>query len=144
MEQAVYAVIRTGGKQYKVEVGDVIDVERLVASDGADLSFAPLLVVEDDGKVRSAVDDLAQASVTATVVDQHRGKKIRVFTYKNKSGQQRNQGHRQSLTRLRVAAIDVGGKKPARKAPAKPAAKPDKADATADQPDTKTPETTEE
>jgi large subunit ribosomal protein L21 len=109
----MYAVVRTGGKQYRVEVGDVIDVERLAASDGSDLEFAPLLVVEDDGRVRSAAVDLADASVTATVVDQRRGRKIRVFTYKNKSGQQRHMGHRQSLTRLRVAAIDVGGKQAA-------------------------------
>jgi large subunit ribosomal protein L21 len=118
MLQAVYAVIRTGGKQYRVQVGDVIDVERLTASDGSDLEFAPLLVVDDDGNVRSAAADLDGASVTATVVDQHRGKKIRIFLYKNKSGQQRHMGHRQSLTRLRVAAIDLGGK-----APAKPKAK---------------------
>jgi large subunit ribosomal protein L21 len=108
----VYAVIRTGGKQYRVKVGDVLDVEKLVADDGADLSFEPILVVDDDGNVRSAAADLAGATVTATVMEQHRGKKIRIFTYKNKTGQQRHQGHRQSLTRLVVAGIDVGGKKP--------------------------------
>jgi len=107
----VYAVIRTGGKQYRVQVGDVIDVEKLTGDDGADLTFQPLLVVDDDGNVSSAASDLAKASVTATVVKQHRGKKIRVFTYKNKTGQQRNMGHRQSLTRLVVAGIDVKGKK---------------------------------
>jgi large subunit ribosomal protein L21 len=107
--QVVYAVIRTGGKQYRVQVGDVIDVEKLPADDGADLSFEPLLVVEDDGTVRSVASDLAGASVSATVVDQHRGKKIRVFTYKNKTGQKRMQGHRQSLTRLRVAGIELAG-----------------------------------
>ena len=133
-------MIRTGGKQYRVEVGDVIDVERLVASDGSELSFAPLLVVEDDGKVRSAAADLAEASVTATVVDQHRGKKIRIFTYKNKSGQQRHMGHRQSLTRLRVAAIDVGAKKPARKTAAKAGSKAD----TTDKAETKAADKTEE
>jgi large subunit ribosomal protein L21 len=107
--QVVYAVIRTGGKQYRVQVGDVIDVEKLPADDGADLSFEPLLVVEDDGTVRSVASDLTGASVSATVVDQHRGKKIRVFTYKNKTGQKRTQGHRQSLTRLRVAGIELAG-----------------------------------
>src|SRR3954469_3371835 len=96
----VYAVIRTGGKQYRVKVGDVLDVERLAADDGADLSFEPILVVDDDGNVHSAASELAGATVTATVMEQHRGKKIRVFTYKNKTGQQRHQGHRQSLTRL--------------------------------------------
>jgi len=107
MLQVVYAVIRTGGKQYRVKVGDVLDVERLPAEPGDDLTFEPLLVVDDDGKVRAAAKDLAGASVTATVLDQHRGRKIHVFTYKNKSGQQRHQGHRQSLTRLQVAGIQV-------------------------------------
>jgi large subunit ribosomal protein L21 len=111
----VYAVIRTGGKQYKVKVGDLLDVEKLGGDDGASLELEPLLVVDDDGKVTSAADDLAKAKVTASVVDQHRGKKIRVFTYKNKTRQRRTLGHRQSLTRLKVEAIDLPGRKrPAR------------------------------
>jgi large subunit ribosomal protein L21 len=119
----VYAVIRTGGKQYKVKVGDVIDVEKLGGDDGASLELEPLLVVDDDGKVTSAADQLAKAKVTATVVDHHRGTKIRVFTYKNKSRQRRTLGHRQSLTRLKVEAIDLGGRKRAARsgARAKPA-----------------------
>jgi large subunit ribosomal protein L21 len=104
----VYAVIRTGGKQYKVEVGDLIDVEKLAGDDGASLELEPLLVVDDDGNVTSAVDDLAKAKVTASVVDQFRGRKIRVFTYKNKTRQRRTLGHRQSLTRLKVETIDLG------------------------------------
>jgi large subunit ribosomal protein L21 len=107
----VYAVIRTGGKQYKVAPGDVIDVERLAGDDGASLEFQPLLVVEDGGKVTTAAADLANATVTATVVAQHRGKKVLVYTYKNKSGQQRHQGHRQSLTRLKVEGIELGAKR---------------------------------
>ena len=111
----MYAVIRTGGKQYKVKVGDFVDVERLGDDDGASLELEPLLVVDDDGKVTSAADDLARAKVTASVVDHHRGKKIRVFTYKNKTRQRRTLGHRQSLTRLKVEAIDLPGRKrPAR------------------------------
>jgi large subunit ribosomal protein L21 len=107
----VYAVIRTGGKQYKVAPGDVIDVERLAGDDGASLEFKPLLVVEDGGKVTIAADDLAKATVTATVVSQHRGRKVLVYTYKNKSGQQRHQGHRQSLTRLKVDGIELDAKR---------------------------------
>ena len=107
----MYAVIRTGGKQYKVTPGDVIDVERLAGDDGASLEFEPLLVVDDGGKLTTAPADLAKATVTATVVSQHRGKKVLVYTYKNKSGQQRHQGHRQSLTRLRVEGIDLDGKR---------------------------------
>jgi large subunit ribosomal protein L21 len=104
----VYAVIRTGGKQYKVKVGDLIDVEKLGGDDGASLELEPLLVVDDDGNVTSAAADLAKAKVTASVVDQHRGRKIRVFTYKNKTRQRRTLGHRQSLTRLKVETIDLG------------------------------------
>jgi large subunit ribosomal protein L21 len=111
----VYAVIRTGGKQYKVKVGDLIDVEKLAGDDGASLELEPLLVVDDDGNVTSAAADLARAKVTAIVVDHHRGKKIRVFTYKNKTRQRRTLGHRQSLTRLKVETIDLPGRKrPAR------------------------------
>jgi large subunit ribosomal protein L21 len=111
----VYAVIRTGGKQYKVQVGDLIDVERVGGEDGASLELEPLLVVDDDGNVTAAAKDLAKAKVTATVVDQRRGRKIRVFTYKNKTRQRRTLGHRQSLTRLKVEAIDLPGRKrPAR------------------------------
>jgi large subunit ribosomal protein L21 len=104
----VYAVIRTGGKQYKVKVGDLIDVEKLGGDDAASLELEPLLVVDDDGNVTSAADDLAKAKVTASVVDQRRGRKIRVFTYKNKTRQRRTLGHRQSLTRLKVETIDLG------------------------------------
>ena len=107
----MYAVIRTGGKQYKVKVGDLIDVEKLGGDDGASLELEPLLVVDDDGNVTSAAGDLAKAKVTASVVDQHRGKKIRVFTYKNKSRQKSTMGHRQSLTRLKVETIDLGARK---------------------------------
>jgi large subunit ribosomal protein L21 len=116
----VYAVIRTGGKQYKVAPGDVIDVERLAGDDGASLEFKPLLVVDDGGKVTTAPADLAKATVTASVVDQHRGKKILVFTYTNKTGQQRHQGHRQSLTRLKVEGIELGtGRRAATAEPAR-------------------------
>jgi large subunit ribosomal protein L21 len=109
----VYAVIRTGGKQYKVSVGDVIDVERLAGDDGASLALTPVLVVDDEGAVTSAAGDLANATVTASVVEQRRGKKLRVFTYKNKTGQQRTMGHRQALTRLRVEGIELAGRKAA-------------------------------
>ena len=101
----MYAVIRTGGKQYKVKVGDVIDVEKLGGDDGASLELEPLLVVDDDGNVTSAADQLAKAKVTASVVDHHRGKKIRVFTYKPKRNQRRGRGHRQRQSRVLIDSI---------------------------------------
>ena len=107
----MYAVIRTGGKQYKVKVGDVVDVERLATDGGSSLQLQPLLVVDDDGNVTSAAADLAKVTVTARVVDHRRGRKIRVFTYKSKTRQQRHMGHRQSLTRLRVEGIDLPGRR---------------------------------
>ena len=122
----MYAVIRTGGKQYKVKVGDLIDVEKLGGDDGASLELEPLLVVDDDGNVTSAAADLAKAKVTASVVDHHRGTKIRVFTYKNKTRQRRTLGHRQSLTRLKVEAIDLGGRKRAARSGAKKTERQDK------------------
>jgi len=110
-DRDVYAVIRTGGKQYKVKVGDVLDVERLATDGGGSVELQPLLLVDDDGKVTLAAADLAKAKVTATVVDHHRGRKLRVFTYKNKTRQRRQLGHRQSLTRLKVDRIDLPGKR---------------------------------
>jgi large subunit ribosomal protein L21 len=124
----VYAVIRTGGKQYKVKVGDLIDVEKLGGDDGASLELEPLLVVDDDGNVTATAQDLAKAKVTASVVDQHRGKKIRVFTYKNKSRQRRTMGHRQSLTRLKVETIDLGARKRAARASSSSKAKQEQQD----------------
>ena len=129
----MYAVIRTGGKQYRVKVGDVIDVEKLPGEAGAELELEPLLVVDGD-KVTASAPELQRARVTATVVDQHRGKKLRVFTYKNKSRQKRTLGHRQSLTRLRVAGIDAGtssGTKKARASKKTEAPKPEPAEAEA-------------
>jgi large subunit ribosomal protein L21 len=119
----VYAVIRSGGKQYKVQVGDEIDVEH-VAGDG-NVELVPLLVVDDDGKVSARPSELVGAKVTASVVGHHRGDKVRVFTYKNKSGQRRHQGHRQSLTRIKVEGIDPPDKPKATATKAK-AARPAK------------------
>jgi large subunit ribosomal protein L21 len=118
----VYAVIRTGGKQYKVQVGDVIDVEHVAGDDGGgNVELVPLLVVDDDGKVSARPSELVGAKVTASVVGHHRGEKLRVFTYKNKSGQRHHQGHRQSLTRLKVEGIDPPGKASAKARTARPA-----------------------
>jgi large subunit ribosomal protein L21 len=118
----VYAVIRTGGKQYKVQVGDVIDVEHVAGDDGGgNVELVPLLVVDDEGKVSARPSELAGAKVTASVVGHHRGEKLRVFTYKNKSGQRHHQGHRQSLTRLKVEGIDPPGKAGAKARTARPA-----------------------
>ncbi|MBC8116481.1 MAG: 50S ribosomal protein L21 [Candidatus Saccharimonas sp.] len=106
----MYAIIRAGGKQSKVEVGDVIEIER-VKDVGDTMSFVPLLVVDDDGNAVSDRGTLADASVSAEVLGETKGDKIDIFKYKNKTGYRRHMGHRQKYTQLRVTAIDLKSKK---------------------------------
>jgi large subunit ribosomal protein L21 len=116
----MYAIIRAGGKQAKVQSGDVIDIER-VKTDDDELSFAPLLVVDDDGKAVSDRDTLDKASVTAKVLGASSGPKVDIFKYKNKTGYRRRQGHRQKYTRIEITGINLPGasKKKKTEAPAK-------------------------
>ncbi len=99
----MYAVVETGGKQYRVEQGSTIDVER-VGEPGSEVSLRPVMLV-DEGSVLVTPADLAGASVTAVVRDEHRGPKIRGFTYKSKSNQRRRWGHRQTLATLEITDI---------------------------------------
>ncbi len=118
----MYAIIRAGGKQAKVQSGDVLEIER-VKGDSDKLTFEPLLVVDDDGNAVSDRAALAKASVTAKVLGESAGPKVDIFKYKNKTGNRRRQGHRQKYTRIEITGIDLpGGKTPAKKAAAKPAA----------------------
>ena len=112
----MYAIIRTGGKQAKVHEGDVIDVERLHA-DG-ELTFTPLLVVDDKGKVFSGRDELKTARVTAKVVGETSGDKVDIFKYKAKTGYRRRGGHRQKYTTIEVTKIEGPKKAAAKAAPA--------------------------
>lgn len=100
----MYAVIRSGGKQAKVSAGDVVDVE-LLKDVAGEVSFAPLLVVDDEGNATTGGPALDRIRVTAKVVGEVKGKKIRVFKYKNKSGYRRRRGHRQRYTRLEILNI---------------------------------------
>lgn len=120
---AVYAVVRTGGKQYRVEEGETLEVERLGPS-GTEVELQALMIVDGD-KVRSTPSELAGAKVTAKVVDEHRGPKITGFTYKNKSNQRRRWGHRQELATIEITSIKAGR---SRRQPAK-AAKQDEREA---------------
>ena len=101
----MYAIIRSGGKQAKVSAGDVIDVELLKGASG-EVSFTPLLVVDDDGAAVTRRADLDAMRVSAEVLGEVKGRKITVFKYKNKTGYRRRQGHRQRYTRLRI--LDIG------------------------------------
>ena len=101
---STFAVIKTGGKQYRVEKGDVIEVERL---DGDEHTFTPVLLV-NRGKVRATAKDLEGTSVTAKVLAHTRAPKIIGFTYKPKSNNRRRWGHRQNLVRIEITDIKVG------------------------------------
>jgi large subunit ribosomal protein L21 len=100
----MYAVINAGGKQERVEIGEIVDVELLDAAPGHELSLIPLLVVDGD-EVTTSRDALAAKSVTATVIGEVKGPKIVGFTYKSKTRQRRHYGHRQRYTALEITGI---------------------------------------
>jgi large subunit ribosomal protein L21 len=103
----MYAIVKTGGKQYKVAEGDVIEVEKLVASPGDAVSLSALLVVDGTDLVTDAAK-LAKVAVTAEVVAHTKGPKIRIHKFKNKTGYHKRQGHRQPLTQVKVTGISTG------------------------------------
>jgi len=125
----MYAIIRAGGKQAKVQSGDVIEIER-VKGDADEMSFSPLLIVDDKGNAVSDRDLLSKASVTAKVLGESQGPKIDIFKYKNKTGYRRRQGHRQKYTQIEITEITLPGAK-AKSSQAKPAAKSASAKASA-------------
>ncbi|MDQ3150212.1 MAG: 50S ribosomal protein L21 [Actinomycetota bacterium] len=102
----MYAIVKTGGKQYKVAVGDVVEVEKLEATPGTEVSFPALLVV-DGSDVTTDAAALGAAAITGTVVEQTKGPKIRIHKFKNKTGYHKRQGHRQKLTRVEVTGISL-------------------------------------
>ncbi len=101
----VYAIVRAGGRQEKVAVGDIVVVDRLSARPGESVTLPALLLVDGE-KVTTDAAVLAKITVSAEVVRDERGPKIAILRFKNKSGYRRRQGHRQDLTRLKVTAID--------------------------------------
>ena len=103
----MYAIVRAGGRQEKVAVGDVLQIDRLAAEPGTSLDL-PVLLLVDDGEVTSDRDALGRATVTVEVVGQTKGAKIDILKYKNKTGYRRRQGHRQKHTQVRVTGIESG------------------------------------
>ena len=101
----MYAIIATGGKQYKVSEGDVIKVEKLEAEAGNTVTFDQVIAVSDDTLKVGA--DVANASVSATVMEQGRGKKVIVYKYKRKTGYHKKNGHRQPYTQVKIDKIDA-------------------------------------
>ena len=100
----MYAIIRSGGKQAKVSAGDILDVE-LLKGVTDEVTFTPLLVVDDSGTAVTGGPALDQMRVTARVLGEVKDKKVLVFKYKNKKGYRRRQGHRQRYTRLEITNI---------------------------------------
>ncbi len=124
----MYAVVKTGGKQYRVSKDDKILVERLEGEAGASIQLDNVMMVVDGESVTVGTPQIAGASVAAEVVEQTRGPKIIIFRRKRRKNHRRTQGHRQDLTLLKITGISADGKAPAAKAPAakaeaKPAAK---------------------
>lgn len=101
----MYAIIATGGKQYKVSEGDLVKVEKLNAEAGDTVTFDQVLAVSDDKLLVG--DDVAKSTVTATVVENGRGKKVIVYKYKRKSGYHKKNGHRQAYTQVKIEKINA-------------------------------------
>ena len=97
----MYAVVATGGKQYRVEPGQEVTVEKLVGDVGASVTLPAVMVVDDEGAV-TVGKDVAERTVTATITGHGQGKRIRVFTYKNKTRSRKRRGHRQPNTTIRI------------------------------------------
>ncbi len=103
----MYAIVKTGGKQYKVGVGDVLEVEKVLGAPSAAVALPALLVV-DGTTVTTDVQELAGVTVSGEVVAHTKGPKLRILKYKNKTGYKKRIGHRQSLTQVRVTGIETG------------------------------------
>ena len=101
----MYAIIATGGKQYKVSEGDVIKVEKIDAEAGNTVTFDQVIAVSDNTLTVGA--DVANATVTATVMEQGRGKKVIVHKYKRKTGYHKKNGHRQAYTQVKIEKINA-------------------------------------
>ena len=102
----MYAIIETGGKQYKVNEGDVIFVEKLGVAEGETVEFTSVKALSKDGALKVGTPVVEGAKVTATVVKEGKGKKIVVFKYKAKKNEKKKMGHRQPYTKLQITAIE--------------------------------------
>lgn len=103
----MYAVIETGGKQYKVEAGDVLYVEKLAVEENADVTFDKVIAVGTDDSIKVGKPYVEGATVTAKALKNGKAKKIVVFTYKPKKNEKRKKGHRQPYTKVEISAINA-------------------------------------
>jgi large subunit ribosomal protein L21 len=102
----VYAIVRSGGRQHKVAVGDVLEIDKITVKAGETVNLTPLMLVDGDAVTTSA-DKLAKVEVTAEVVGETKGPKIRIIKFKNKTGYKKRQGHRQKYTQVKVTDIKL-------------------------------------
>ena len=124
----MYAVIKTGGKQYKVTPGDVLRVEKLNAAEGESVSFDQVLMIADGGDVQLGAPTIDGKTVTANVIKHGRGKKIEIIKFRRRKHHRKQMGHRQDYTEIEITAIDgKAGSKPAAAPAAKKAATKKKA-----------------
>jgi large subunit ribosomal protein L21 len=110
----MYAVIKAGGKQHRVKPGDVIEVELMHGQHGTSVTFTPLLVVDDEGKTHVG-KDLGKAQVKAKLLGEQKGKKIKVFKYRPKTGYAKSQGHRQLQSLVEIEDVVLGRRAPSKK-----------------------------
>ena len=129
----MYAIFKTGGKQYRVETGDIIRVEKLDAEEGKTITFEDVLAISDDNGLQTGTPFLDAASVTANVLSQGKGDKVIIFKFKAKKDYRNKQGHRQPYTEIEIESIALGGKTLAKKEKPAKAKKADKVDKAAEE-----------
>jgi large subunit ribosomal protein L21 len=112
-----YAIIKTGGKQYRVRPGDSLEVEKIEGGVGDTVTFGEVLLTAVDGKIAVGTPTVPDASVTAEISGQGKGEKLTIFKYKAKTRYRRKRGHRQQLTTLLVKSIDTAAARPAARRP---------------------------
>ena len=100
----MYAIVKTGGRQYKVAEGDIVKVEKIEGELGSSVALTPVLLV-DGATVTTKADELAKVKVSAEIIDSVKGPKIKILKYKNMTGYKKRQGHRQPLTVLKITGI---------------------------------------
>jgi len=115
----MYAVIATGGKQYRVQKNDVIDIERVDGEKGKKVTFDEVLLIGEGAEIECGNPLVKSATVSAEIVEQFRGKKLTVFKMKRRKGYRKKHGHRQELTKVKIADISSGSKTKKEDAPKK-------------------------
>jgi large subunit ribosomal protein L21 len=110
-----YAIIKTGGRQYRVAEGDTIDVDLLDVEAGKTATFGDVLMYSDSGKLTHGDPQISGAKVTAEVIEERKDKKVIAFKFKRRKGYHRTVGHRRKLSRVKIKSINVGAKKTAAK-----------------------------